>query len=59
MVSKRLSGLKQIRWAVSLRGERLGVVYAGNYTAACARAVQRWRISREEQEELRVEKDEN
>jgi hypothetical protein len=32
-------------------------VYADNWRAACARAVQRWKISKEEQRELRVEKE--
>jgi hypothetical protein len=50
------SGLKQIRWRVTLRGELLGHVYADNFTAACERAVKRWKISSEDQEELRVEK---
>jgi hypothetical protein len=31
-------------------------VYADNFVAACERAVRRWKISREDQEELRVEK---
>jgi hypothetical protein len=48
--------LKQIRWAVYLRGELLGHVYADNWPAACERAVRRWKISRQDQEELRVEK---
>jgi hypothetical protein len=48
--------LKQIRWAVYLRGELLGHVYADNWPAACERAVRGWKISRQDQEELRVEK---
>jgi hypothetical protein len=44
-----------IRWAVYLRGELLGSVFALTWPAACERAVRRWQISREEQEELRVE----
>jgi hypothetical protein len=43
---KRRSGLKQIRWRVTLRGELLGHVYADNWPAACERAVRRWKISR-------------
>jgi hypothetical protein len=58
MVTKRRTGLKQVRWRVTLRGELLGHVRADNYTAACERAVRRWRISKEEQVELVVEKDE-
>jgi hypothetical protein len=53
---RRRSGLKQIRWRVMLRGELLGHVFADNFTAACGRAVRRWKISRGDQEELRVEK---
>jgi hypothetical protein len=40
-----------------LRGELLGHVWAGNYPAACERAVRRWKISVENQEELAVEKE--
>jgi hypothetical protein len=47
---------KPIRWRVTLRGELLGHVYADNWPAACERAVRRWQISQEDQEELRVEK---
>jgi hypothetical protein len=45
-----------IRWRVTLRGELLSHVYADNGPAACERAVKRWTISRDDQEELRVEK---
>jgi hypothetical protein len=34
------------------------VVFAANWRAAFARAVQRWRISKEDQQELRVEQEE-
>jgi hypothetical protein len=54
---KRRSGLKQIRWRVTLRGEPLGHVWADNYPAACERAVRRWKISVEDKEELVVEKE--
>jgi hypothetical protein len=57
MTRPRRSGLKQIRWAVYLRGQLLGHVYADNRPAACERAVRRWKISRQDQEELVVEKD--
>jgi hypothetical protein len=56
MTRPRRSGLRQIRWAVYLRGELLGHVYADNWPAACERAVRRWQISRADQAELRVEK---
>jgi hypothetical protein len=46
----------QARWRVTLRGELLGYVFADNWPAACERAVRRWKIRREDQEELRVEK---
>jgi hypothetical protein len=52
----RYSRPKPIRWAVYLRGELLGHVYADNGPAACERAVRRWQISHADQEELRVEK---
>jgi hypothetical protein len=42
------------RWAVYLRGERLGEVLAATERAACLRAVQRFKISREDQKELQV-----
>jgi hypothetical protein len=45
-----------IRWRVTLCGELLGYVFALAWPAACERAVRRWKISREDQEELRVEK---
>jgi hypothetical protein len=45
-----------IRWAVYPRGELLGYVFALTWPAACERAVRRWRISAEDQTELRVEK---
>jgi hypothetical protein len=44
------------RWRVTLRGELLGYVYATTWPAAVERAVRRWKLSREDQEELRVEK---
>jgi hypothetical protein len=47
---------KLIRWAVYLRGELLGHVFALTWPAACERAVRRWKISRADQEELCVEK---
>jgi hypothetical protein len=56
MTRPRRSGLKQIRWAVYLRGELLGYVYATTWPAACERAVRRWQISRADQEEMVVEK---
>jgi hypothetical protein len=56
MVLPRWSKPKQIRWRVTLRGELLGNVWATTWPAACERAVRRWRISKEEQEEMRVEK---
>jgi hypothetical protein len=46
---------KPIRWAVYLRGQLLGHVWALTWPAACERAVRRWQISKEKQEELRVE----
>jgi hypothetical protein len=42
------------RWAVYLRGERLGEVLAATERAACLRAVQRFKIAREDQAELEV-----
>jgi hypothetical protein len=56
MTRPRRAGLKQIRWRVTLRGELLGYVFALTWPAACGRAVRRWKLSREDQEELRVEK---
>jgi hypothetical protein len=47
---------KPIRWRVTLRGELLGHVYADNWPAACERAARRWKISKQEQAELRLEK---
>jgi hypothetical protein len=42
------------RWIVFLRGEQIGMVFAATERAACLRAVQRFRISREDQGELQV-----
>ena len=42
------------RWAVYLRGERIGEVLAATEQAACLRAIQRLKISREDQQELQV-----
>jgi hypothetical protein len=42
------------RWAVYLRGEKLGEVLAATERAACVRAIQRFRIKREDQGELQV-----
>jgi hypothetical protein len=53
---KRRAGLKQLRWRVTLRGE-LRHVHADNWQAACERAVRRWQISKAEQEELSVKRD--
>jgi hypothetical protein len=47
------------RWAVYLRGERIGEVLAANERAACLRAIQRFRISREDQSELQVRRAED
>jgi hypothetical protein len=46
---------KPIRWRVTLRGQMLGYVFADNWPAACERAVHRWKLSRADQEELKVE----
>jgi hypothetical protein len=45
-----------VRWVLHLRGELIGHVFALTWPAACERAVRRWKISHEDQEELRVEK---
>jgi hypothetical protein len=37
------------RWIVYVRGERIGEVLAATEQAACLRAVQRFRIAREDQ----------
>jgi hypothetical protein len=42
------------RWTVYLRGERIGMVLAATERAACLRAVQRFKIPREEHTELEV-----
>jgi hypothetical protein len=42
------------RWAVYLRGERIGEVLAATERAACARAIQRFKISAEDRRELHV-----
>jgi hypothetical protein len=42
------------RWAVFLRGERIGEVLAATEKAACARAIQRFKIAREDQSDLEV-----
>jgi hypothetical protein len=53
----RQSKPKQIRWAVYLRGEKLGHVCADNFVAACERAVRRWKISVDDQQALSVERE--
>jgi hypothetical protein len=53
----RYSRPKPIRWAVYLRGELLGRVYADNWPAACERAVRRWQISADDQQALSVERE--
>jgi hypothetical protein len=42
------------RWLVYLRGEQIGMVIAATEKAACLRAVRRYKISREDQQELQV-----
>jgi hypothetical protein len=42
------------RWDVYLRGEQIGEVLAATERAACLRAVQRFKIAREDQGQLRV-----
>jgi hypothetical protein len=42
------------RWAVLLRGERLGEVLAATQQAACLRAAQRFKISKEDWKELQM-----
>jgi hypothetical protein len=42
------------RWEVWLRGERLGEVLAATERAACARAIQRFKIREEDRRELEV-----
>jgi hypothetical protein len=42
------------RWAVYLRGELIGEVLAATHEAACLRAFQRFKVSREDQKELGV-----
>jgi hypothetical protein len=42
------------RWIVYLRGEQIGMVFAATEKAACLRAIQRYKVSREDQKELQV-----
>jgi hypothetical protein len=42
------------RWEVWLRGERMGKVLAATEKAACLRAIQRFNVSSEDQQELYV-----
>ena len=42
------------RWSIWLRGELLGEVLAATEQAACLRAIQRFKIGREDQRELQV-----
>jgi hypothetical protein len=42
------------RWAVFLRGERLGEVLAATHEAACLRAIKRFGIKPEDRPELEV-----
>jgi hypothetical protein len=42
------------RWAVLVRGEKIGEVYGVTARAACVRAALRFKISREDQEALEV-----
>jgi hypothetical protein len=42
------------RWIVYLRGEQIGMVIAATEKAACLLAVRRYKISREDQQELQV-----
>jgi hypothetical protein len=42
------------RWEVYVRGTKIGEVYGVTERAACARAVLRFKISREDQEALEV-----
>jgi hypothetical protein len=42
------------RWEVRLRGERLGEVFAATERAACLRAAQKFKINREDRQELEV-----
>jgi hypothetical protein len=39
-------------WHVYLRGQPLGTVHAATEQAACLRAIQRWRVPREDHHEL-------
>jgi hypothetical protein len=39
---------------VYLRGEQIGMVFAATEKAACLRAIQRYKVSREDQKELQV-----
>jgi hypothetical protein len=42
------------RWEVYVRGTKIGEVYAFIERAACVRAIARFKISREDQEDLEV-----
>jgi hypothetical protein len=42
------------RWTVYLRGERIGEVLAATEKGACLRAIQRFKIGKEDQKELQV-----
>jgi hypothetical protein len=42
------------KWDVYLYGERLGMVFAATEKAACLRAVQRFKIARQDQSGLEV-----
>jgi hypothetical protein len=42
------------RWAVYLRGERIGEVFAATERAACLRAIQRFKLRGEDRRELQV-----
>jgi hypothetical protein len=44
------------RWQVWLRDERIGEVLAATEKAACLRAIQRFKVSREDQQELSVQR---
>ena len=45
------------RWIVYLRGERIREVLGATERAACVRAIQRFKISRDDQRELRGVRD--
>jgi hypothetical protein len=42
------------RWVVLLRGEQIGMVFAATQEAACARAIQRYKLKDEDRSELEV-----